>query len=156
MLASMQKHFLLTLVVVSGLLASGGSVASTVSAPAVAAPKEGPTGKPLDSLKQGDPADKIKKLLGVPAESRPMKSPSGKAEVWVYVQEVSRRMDRIDRSTQDVVINVTESDGSVRQRITPGQVRFEDVYYVTEDVIEVLLFNDRYLLHKVNRLERKL
>jgi hypothetical protein len=85
-----------------------------------------------------------------------MKAPSGKAEVWVYLNEVSRRMDRIDRSTSDIVVNVTESDGSVRQKITPGQVRFEDVHYVTEDVIEVLLFNDHYVLHKIARRERKL
>jgi hypothetical protein len=54
------------------------------------------------------------------------------------------------------VINVTEPDGSVRQKITPGQVRFEDVQYVTEDLAEVLLFNDHYVLHKVSRRERKL
>jgi hypothetical protein len=65
-------------------------------------------------------------------------------------------MDRIDRSTSDTVVIVTEADGSVRQKVTPGQVRFEDVHYVTEDVIEVLLFNDRYGLHKTMRREREL
>jgi hypothetical protein len=112
--------------------------------------------EPLDNLKQGDPASKLTELLGKPLETRPMKAPSGKAEVWIYVKEVSRRMDRIDRSTADTIINVTESDGSVRQRVTPGQVRFEDVHYVTEDVIEVLMFNEHYVLHKVTRGERKL
>jgi hypothetical protein len=54
------------------------------------------------------------------------------------------------------VINVTEPDGTVRQKITPGQTRFEDVHYVMEEVIEVLLFNDHYVLHKTGRRERKL
>jgi hypothetical protein len=128
-----------------------------VRADSTSAPTARPTPEtPLDMLKAGDPAARIKQLLGDPAETRPMKAPSGKAEVWVYVTEIARRVDRIDRSTQDVVVNVTESDGSVRQRITPGQVRFEDVHYVTEDVVEVLLFNQHYVLHKVSRLERKL
>ena len=111
---------------------------------------------PLDSLKPGQSADAIKALLGEPGEIRPMDSPKGKAEVWVYLKEVSRRMDRIDVSTPDVVINVTESDGSVRQKITPGLVRFQDVHYLVEDVNEILLFNDQYVVHKVTRRERKL
>jgi hypothetical protein len=30
------------------------------------------------------------------------------------------------------------------------------VHYVTEEVVEVLLFNDHYVLHKLSRVERKL
>jgi hypothetical protein len=133
---------------------AGGIGADSVTPPE--APAKRRAAHPLDALKQGDPVAKLRGLLGEPVEARPMKAPSGKAEVWVYLNEVSRRMDRIDRSTSDIVINVTESDGSVRQKITPGQVRFEDVHYVTEDVIEVLLFNDHYVLHKIARRERKL
>ena len=121
-----------------------------------AAPAKDASANPLDLLKQGDPAAKLKELLGEPLDTKPMKAPSGRAEVWIYAKEISRRLDRIDRSTTDVVISVTEADGSVRQKVTPGQIRFEDVQYVTEDVTEVLLFNGRYLLHKTNRIERKL
>jgi hypothetical protein len=136
------------------LLFSSAGAASAAMPEASA--KGAPISNPWDALKQGDPADKVKKLLGNPDETRPMKAPSGKAEIWAYMKEVSRRVDRVDRSTPDTVINVTESDGSVRQKITPGQVRFEDVHYVTEDVVEVLLFNDHYVLHKISRRERKL
>jgi hypothetical protein len=147
----MHLRILLTLLLTFMLLIP--AVCATAPAAPTAKPKPE---NPLAELKAGDPAARLKELLGDPVEVRPMKAPSGKAEVWVYVTEISRRMDRIDRSTAEVVINVTEADGSVRQRITPGQVRFEDVHYVTEDVVEVLLFNEHYVLHKVSRLERKL
>jgi len=142
--------FLLSILLVPGIGAAPSSEASTKSR------VKGDGENPLPKLKQGEPAEVVKKQLGAPAEIRPMKAPSGTAEVWVYVKEISRRLDRIDRSTSDVVINVTEPDGSVRQKITPGQMRFEDVHYITEDLIEILMFNDHYVLHKITRQERKL
>lgn len=148
------RAFACFVVIVIPVAVIRGMSAEPAASPAPAA-KAKPA-EPLQNIKQGDPATKITDLLGKPLEVRPMKAPSGKAEVWIYVKEVSRRMDRIDRSTADTVINVTESDGSVRQRVTPGQVRFEDVHYVTEDFIEVLVFNEHYVLHKVTRGERKL
>jgi hypothetical protein len=125
-------------------------------APATAPGKKEQHTNPWESLKPGQTAESVRALLGDPVEIRPLKSPKGKAEVWIYTSEVSRRVDRIDVSTPDVVINVTEADGSVRQRITPGGTRIHDVHYLIEDVSELLLFDDRYVVHKVTRLERKL
>ncbi len=117
-----------------------------------------PAGKesPAPALKQGTPAADVKKLLGEPTETKPMKAPNGKAEVWVYVREVSRRTEQLRVSTPDVVINTTESDGTIRQHVTPGQVAFQDVQYLTEETSEVLMFNDHFLAQKTSRSERKL
>jgi outer membrane protein assembly factor BamE (lipoprotein component of BamABCDE complex) len=154
-LCSLSMTIRLLLVFAVSLVLPVRAPAADVPPATVADKKTEPT-NPWETLKPGQTADSVRALLGDPVEVRPMASPKGKAEVWVYISEVSRRVDRIDVSTPDVVINVTESDGSVRQRITPGLVRFQDVHYLTEDVSELLLFDDRYVVHKVTRRERKL
>ena len=128
--------------------------AATAETPA----KAGPVGADATAgaLKQGMPAAAVKKALGEPAETKPMKAPNGKAEVWVYVREISRRTEQLSATTADVVFNTTESDGSIRQHVTPGQVTLHDVQYLTEETTEVLMFNDHYLTQKVTRAERKL
>jgi len=111
---------------------------------------------PLSSLKEGMPADAVRKLLGQPDAIRPMKTDEGKAEVWIFTREVSRRVDQIRIDTPDVVVEVRESDGTTRRQVTSGQVQFQDVHYLTEETVELLMFNGQYVVHKVSRAERKL
>lgn len=81
---------------------------------------------------------------------------TAKAEVWGFVREVSRQVEQISLATPDVVVRITEVDGKLAEQITRGQTTLHDVHYVTEEVVEVLMFNDHYVVHKVIRRERKL
>ncbi len=135
---------------VPGISATNPEVSDKARPPGAAADN------PATTLKQGMPAGAVRKLLGEPTETKPMKAPNGKAEVWVYVREISRRAEQMRVATPDVVINTTESDGTVRQHVTPGQVTFHDVQYLTEETTEVLMFNDHFLAQKSSRQERKL
>ena len=84
-----------------------------------------------------------------------MKAPNGKAEIWVYVKEIGSRVDRVGIPTADIVTYSQGADSGMRQTITPGVVQFHDVRYVTEEITEVLLFNDHYVTQKVSRRERQ-
>lgn len=141
------------------LLVPGISAASSAPAEAGAKkdkPAAADSANPLSALKEGMPAEAVRKLLGKPGEIKPMKAPEGKAEVWVFTREISRRVEQMQITTPDVIVNMKEPDGSTRQHITPGQVQMQDVHYLTEETAELLMFNDRYVVHKVSRGERKL
>jgi len=110
---------------------------------------------PPVTLKQGQPAEAVHQALGKPDETRPLKAPNGKAEIWVYIKEVSTRMDRVGFPSADNVIVTRAADGTMHQTTTPGPLQFHDIYYVTEEVTEVLMFNDHYVTQKVTRRERQ-
>jgi len=107
------------------------------------------------NLTLGLPAEQVRRVLGQPLEVKPMKAPNGKAEIWVYVKEIGSRVDRVGIPTADIVTYSQGADSGMRQTITPGVVQFHDVRYVTEEITEVLLFNDHYVTQKVSRRERQ-
>ena len=132
------------------LLVPGARAASPAAPDATAASKT-----PQVVLKQGQPAEAVRQAFGKPDGIKPMKAPNGKAEIWVYVKEISVRVDRVGLPTADTVIYSQTPDGGMRQTITPGEIQFHDTRYVTEEITEVLMFNDHYVAQKVTRRERQ-
>ena len=64
--------------------------------PAVSASPDGPE----HSLQKGMTADAVKQIMGEPAEIKPMPSPTGKAEVWVYHRRSNGATRQIQVGTQ--------------------------------------------------------
>ena len=134
----------------------------TMNAATPATPGAGPNAQPAalaagesSALQQGMPAAAVRQLRGQPDEIKAMNAPSGKAEVWVYKREVGSRMDRVLVSSADIVTNIIDGSGRPHQVSTPGPMRFHDVHRVTEEVTEVLMFNDHFVTQKVSRRERQ-
>jgi hypothetical protein len=137
------------------LPAAGVGVMAAASPEASAKPPAVAPDAPASALKQGMSADEVRHLMGKPDEIRPMKAPNGKAEVWVFTREIGRRVDRVGLPSASIVTTVVSVDGTMRQQTTPGPVQYHDVYYVTEETVELLMFNDHFLLQKVHRRERQ-
>ncbi len=111
-------------------LLAGCAETSTASPPAAASPASSPTttstGDPETTLQQGMTADTVRGIMGEPAEIKPMKSPSGKAEIWVY-----------HRTTRGSVQQVQVGAPEMRQ-----QIEFID------ETISLLMLDDKYFQQK--------
>ena len=110
---------------------------------------------PLAELKPGMPAAAMQKLLGKPNEVRPMKAPEGKAEVWAFTHELGTHIERLGFPSADIITYVMGSDGKPIEQKVPGPVRYQNVQHISEETVEVLLFNDQYVTHKVSRAVRQ-
>ncbi len=107
------------------------------------------------ALKPEMPAAAVRELMGKPDEIRPMKTPDGKAEIWAYNREVSIRMERIEVPTAPIVTTLVDANGVAHQSQTPGPPEYHNLSHITEETTELLMFNDRYVTHKVSRHERQ-
>ena len=110
---------------------------------------------PESALKQAMGADAVRKILGQPEEIKPLKAPNGKAEIWVYKRQVNRRVERVQVGTIPITTTVVGSDGVAHQQTLGEDIKFADLHRVTEETVEVLMFNDHYVTHKVTRRELK-
>ena len=126
---------------------------------AVAEPRPKPAGVassfPLAELKQGMPAAAVQQLLGKPNEVRPMKAPEGKAEVWAFTHELGTHIERLGFPSADIITYVIGGDGKPIEQKVPGPVSYQNVQHISEETVEVLLFNDQYVTHKVSRAVRQ-
>lgn len=111
---------------------------------------------PLAGLKKGLTAKAVLELLGKPQEVRPMKAPDGKAEVWVYTRELGTYIKQIGFPGPEIITYVIGGDGKPIEQKTPGPVFYEHVRHITEEVVELLMFNDQYVVHKISRTERQI
>ncbi len=114
-----------------------------------------PTPAAESVLKQGMPAADVIKRMGKPDHIRPMEAPSGKAEVWVYTRQVGNRVARVGLPTADVMTSYTGADGKMRQSQSPGPLAYHEVNYITEETVEILIFNSHFLTQKTSRAERQ-
>lgn len=114
------------------------------------------TAKLLPKLKEGMPADAVRQLLGAPDEVSPMEAPTGKAEVWAYTREISRRREQVVTYPNQQVIVEPQANGPPITRTVLGSPQTIYLEFVLTEKVEVLLFDGRYVVHKVSREERKL
>lgn len=110
---------------------------------------------PESALKQAMAVDAVRQIMGQPLDVKPMKAPNGKAEIWVYKRESNRRVERVQIATIPITTTIVGSDGVARQQTVGQDIKFGDLHRVTEDTIELLMFNDHYVTHKVTRRELK-
>jgi len=129
--------------------------AADKNADAASAAAEAAAQTKLAGLKLEMPADTVRQLMGTPDEVRPMKTPDGKAEVWAYTRVVNIRMERIEVPGSPIITTVVDYSGTAHQSQTPGPPSFRNVSRITEETTELLMFNGRYVTHKLSRHERR-
>ena len=145
----LRNHFLVTVLVL--LLAP-----PIIAAPSDSKDKSKPAETaPESALKQGMSAATVKQLMGTPLEVRPMATPNGKAEVWVFTRQMGTRVERLGFPSAEIITYVMGADGKPREQRTPGPVQYQNVLHIIEESCELLMFNDEYVTHKTYRRERR-
>jgi hypothetical protein len=135
-------------------IALAASPVSAVGAEAPPPPASRSAGLDVfEALKPGMPEARVRELLGRPEKVSPMKNPEGKAEIWEYTREVESRMEKLGFPGPDIVTYAVGTDGKPREVRTPGPLQFRDVRVVTEEKIELLLFEGQYQARRSSRRE---
>jgi hypothetical protein len=151
------RNLFLTVSLFALLLQGAGAAAPSTpgkivsgSKPAAASPDN-----PESALKLAMAADAVREIMGQPEEIKPMKAPSGKAEIWVYKRETNRRVDRVQVGSIPITTTTTGADGRTSVQIIGENVQYADVHVVTVETVEVLMYNDHYVTHKITRQDIK-
>ncbi len=110
---------------------------------------------PESALKQAMPADTVRQIMGQPDEIKPMKAPSGKAEIWVYTRKINECVEQVEIGSVPVTVTVTGLDGKLTQQTISEKIQYRDLHRYAEETVELLIFNDHYLTHKISRRELK-
>ena len=145
------------------ILCAGGSlgwsraIAATDSASSAVESKtiSGARRAPEDTIAKGTPAEAVKKLMGAPEEIKPFKSPSGKAEVWVYTREIDHRTIQVQVGSKPITTVERGADGQLHDRVIAEEPLFKMQDVTTQDRVELLMFNDHFLAKKVTRQMRR-
>ena len=138
------------------LLIGGASVASA-STSAKGEPKTrlaaaSPDG-PESALREAMPADVVRKIMGEPLEIKPMKAPDGKAEIWVFRRQVNIRVERVPIGSIPITVSTIGADGKPHEQTVGENIQYGDMHRATEETVQLLMFNDHYLTHKITRQE---
>lgn len=129
---TMKTRVLIALFSVLALVVSVGAAAPAAENPADTAVKK--------TLQKGMTADAVIELVGKPLQVKPMNSPEGKAEIWVYRRLADKWTTQTAATTETVMVYAglgLDNDG-IRPLTVPSQ-RTERVrvYQVTS----LLMFN---------------
>ena len=152
----MKLHTLLIWALLFGL-AIDGAGAVLPSSPAKATPGSKrvaiSSDNPESALTKAMPADDVRKIMGEPRTIKPMKTPEGKAEIWIYQRLTNERVDRVEIASIPITTNIVGADGQARQQVIGQDIKFGDLHRATEETVELLMFNDHYVTNKVSRRE---
>ena len=139
--------------------------AAPAAVPAAASEKAAAASKPVKAvkaapeslLKPGMSVDEVKKVMGMPDEIEPMKLDValGKAEIWTYKRQVAITNTLVQIGNKVVTITVKGPDGVDRQVPVSIDPDLRLQHTITDEVIQVLMFNDRYAEKKVTRQDRR-
>jgi hypothetical protein len=130
-----------------GALASGQPLrAASESQSSLAQAGEAPESR----LQPEMPAQKVLEIMGKPDSVAVLRTDSGKAEVWTYHREGGIVAERTtgDSSFEPAAGDAFYRDDS-RAQALPADYR--SAHPATMQVIQILMFNDRYAAQKVTR-----
>lgn len=110
---------------------------------------------PESALREAMPADVVRKIMGEPLEIKPMKAPEGKAEIWVFRRQVDVRVERVPVGSIPITVSTIGADGRAHEQTVGENIQYGDLHRATEETVQLLMFNDRYVTHKISRREIK-
>lgn len=113
---------------------------------------------PERTLQKGMTAEAVKRIMGEPAEIKPMQSAAGKAEVWVYQRTSSMPVQQVQVSTRSTDITTIGSDGQAHVTQSIGEPVFAQQIQIVDETISLLMFDGKYVEQKQSvekRLEYK-
>jgi len=111
------------------------------------APKAALSG-PEASLRKGMTAAEVRKIMGAPREIKPMPSPSGTAEVWVYVRSSSHTGDLVQVGQRMVQVTQQVADGRLVTSQVPGDPIIMQEVKNEEETISLLMFDGAFVTLK--------
>jgi hypothetical protein len=105
---------------------------------------------PEPQLQPDMPAQKVLEIMGKPDSVAVLRTDSGNAEVWTYRREVGNIAERttFDASGAPAVEDTFYRDDT-RAQALPAD--YHGAQHITTQVIQILMFNDRYAAQKVTR-----
>ena len=152
----MRNLSLASLLLVASLASAAGA------SPAAAPEKAGADSKPTEAgklapeslLKKGMSLDEVRQVMGKPDEIRPMEVATGKAAIWTYKRQVADKAAYVQVGSKVITITIRGTDGVERQQTVGEEPDFRMQHRITEDLIQLLMFNDHFVEKKVTRQER--
>ena len=99
-------------------------------------------------------AAEVKRLMGEPAEIKPMAAPTGKAEVWIYRRTTRGPMDQIQVGTRSTPITTKGADGQYHVVQTAEEPIFMQQVLIIEETTSLLMFDGQLLEQKQTAQKR--
>jgi len=131
-------------------VAPGGG-ARPAAATGLSAPAAGPEG----SLAKGMTADTVRRIMGAPSEVRPMASPSGRAEVWLYRRTTPGGTRQVQVGSRTIPIQTTtDANGLTRVAQSIEEPIFQQEYEYFDEQVRLLIFNDQ-LVEQARSFKRR-
>jgi hypothetical protein len=120
--------------------------ASDTGARPAASAKTADLNGPEATLKKGMPAEAARAIMGEPSETRPMKTPAGQAEIWVYRRRIQGAVQQVMvgmKSTPIVTVNNNTGQATVLQTIDEPILRQQAE--IIEETVNLLIFDGKYI-----------
>jgi outer membrane protein assembly factor BamE (lipoprotein component of BamABCDE complex) len=111
------------------------------------------TDSPETTLQKGMTADAVKAIMGDPVEIRPMKSPAGNAEIWVYRRSTRGATLQVQVGTKSTPITTTNSTGQSMVLQTIDEPILRQQTEIIDETIYLLIFNGNF--QQLNRSVQK-
>ena len=124
---------------------------TTAPPPAPVSPGAGATASPTaealehgpeSTLRKGMTAAEVRRILGEPAEIKPMKAPSGKAETWVYHRIIRGPVQQVQVGTRSTPIASMLGNSAAAMPTTVDEPIFRQQAEVIEETLNLLMFDD--------------
>lgn len=98
---------------------------------------------PEHTLQKGMTAEAVKRIMGEPAEIKPMPSPTGKAEVWVYHRTSSAPIRQVQVGTRFTNVTTIGGDGQAHVAQTVEEPVFAQQIQIVDETVSLLLFDGK-------------
>ncbi len=83
--------------------------------------------------------------MGEPVEKRPMKAPSGKAEVWVYHRSTNGLVKQVQVGSISTPLTTKSTSGAIVVLGSVNEPVFKQATEVLDETISLLMFDDIYI-----------
>jgi hypothetical protein len=102
-------------------------------------------GDPESALQKGMTAEAVKAIMGEPSEIKPMKSPAGLAEIWIYHRKIQGNVQQVMVGMKSTPITSISSTGqtSIIQSIDEPILRQQTE--IIEETVNLLIFEGKYI-----------
>lgn len=103
---------------------------------------------PEHTLQKGMTAEAVKRIMGEPAEIKPMQSPTGKAEVWVYHRTSSAPIQQVQVGTRSTDITTIGGDGQAHVANRIEEPVFAQKIEIVDETVSLLMFDGKFIEQK--------
>jgi hypothetical protein len=111
--------------------------------------------EPEHVLQKGMTAAEVKRLMGEPAEIKPMTAPTGTAEVWIYHHTTYGPMEQIQVGTRSTSTTMKGADGQDHVVQTVEEPVYRHKVQIVEETTRLLMF-DGILIEQHQAVQKRM